>query len=80
MAEDKKTPQKASNIFHSIMKASVKPKNLSNEEIILAVKKRFNAEIEKGEDGFVLVGDLTPKHELVKEIDVYIQKITKNGI
>jgi hypothetical protein len=31
MAEDKKTPKEASNIFHSIMKASVKPKSYDAE-------------------------------------------------
>lgn len=29
--QDKKTPQEASNIFHSIMKASVKPKSFDAE-------------------------------------------------
>jgi hypothetical protein len=28
MAEDKKNPKEASNIFHSIMKASVKPEKV----------------------------------------------------
>lgn len=31
MAEDKKNPKEASNIFHSIMKASVKPKKVETE-------------------------------------------------
>ncbi|MES2427037.1 MAG: hypothetical protein V4560_08680 [Bacteroidota bacterium] len=28
MSEDKKNPKEASNIFHSIMKASIKPKKV----------------------------------------------------
>jgi hypothetical protein len=32
MAEDKKNPKEASNIFHSIMKASVKPNNFAPEK------------------------------------------------
>jgi len=32
MAVDKKNPKEASNIFHSIMKASVKPKKVDKEE------------------------------------------------
>jgi len=31
MAEDKKNPKEASNIFHSIMKASVKPPKKADE-------------------------------------------------
>ena len=32
MAEDNKNPKEASNIFHSIMKASVKPKKADKDE------------------------------------------------
>jgi hypothetical protein len=32
MAEDKKSPKEASNIFHSIMKASVTPKKIDKAE------------------------------------------------
>jgi len=32
MAEDKKNPKEVSNIFHSIMKASVKPKKESDKD------------------------------------------------
>lgn len=42
MAKQDKTPQEASNIFHSIMKASVKPKKVLNgdkEESEKATKK-----------------------------------------
>lgn len=46
MAEDKKNPKEASNIFHSIMKASVskgatekKPKPWSSEQLAISLKE-----------------------------------------
>lgn len=80
MADDKKNPKEASNIFHSIMKASVKPIKLTDEQIIDAVKLRFDAKIERLNGEFILVNDLTPKHQLVKDINEYIQHITKHGL
>ncbi len=71
---DEKNPKEASNIFHSIMKASVTPNKLTDEDIIEAVKQ-------KQDNRFILVdSDLTPKHKLVKEIDQYINHIRKHGI
>jgi hypothetical protein len=86
---DKKTPKEASQLFHNIIKASVSPKATgattpkkpTDEEIIEAIKKRFDAKIEKQNGEFILVDDdLTPKHSLVREINEYIQHITKHGI
>ena len=51
MADDKKNPKEASNIFHSIMKASVAPmkyNEVSKEHLdsfISAVKEKFGIEI-----------------------------------
>ncbi len=82
MADDKKNPKEASNIFHSIMKASVTPpKKLTDEDIITAVKQRFDKKIERLNDEFILVdNDLTPQHQLVREINLYIQYIRKHGV
>jgi len=81
MSEDNKNPKEASNIFHSIMKASVKPvKKPSDAEIIGAVKERFNVKIERAGNEFILVTDeQTANHDLVREINNYIIHITKNG-
>lgn len=46
--QEEKTPQEASNIFHSIMKASVKPNEINKEKLEKfksAVKEKFGIEI-----------------------------------
>ena len=44
MADDKKNPKEASNIFHSIMKASVSKKQVLDEtdKILEETKKKLN--------------------------------------
>lgn len=48
MAEDKKNPKEASNIFHSIMKASVSKPVLKKEKSFEATIKLVNGDIIRG--------------------------------
>jgi hypothetical protein len=78
---DQKIPKEASNIFHSIMKASVKPLELTDNDIIQAVKVRFDKKIEKMGNEFILVdNDFNPQHSLVKGINEYIEYIRTHGV
>jgi|GEM_PF-4187921 len=71
MSDDKKNPKEASNIFHSIMKASVKP--LDFGKAIAAVKDKFGATLayEKGK-GFIYPTELNG--EQVSEIQKYVRE------
>jgi hypothetical protein len=81
MSNQNKNPKEASNIFHSIMKASVTPKKLTDAEIINAVQSRFEKKIERIGSEFRLVDDnLNPQFSLVKEINKNIEHISKHGI
>jgi hypothetical protein len=83
MAKQEKTPKEASNIFHNIMKASVTPpkKVESDEEIIKAVKIKFDTKIVRNADGdgFEIISKQVdePNHELNRLISVFVDSITK---
>jgi hypothetical protein len=75
MAEDKKNPEEASNIFHSIMKASVK---LTDEMIENAVYEKFNVRIERQHGVFGYADNSTEnRHSLSKEITWFIDSLKK---
>ena len=73
MADDKKNPKEASNIFHSIMKASVKPDTLDFDKVVKAVKSRFDVDLtyEKGK-GLIYPKELNS--ERVIEIQQYVRE------
>lgn len=78
MSDDNKNPKEASNIFHSIMKASVKPIKLTDDEIINSVYENFNVRIERQHGVFGYADSSNEnRHALSKEITLFIDGLKK---